>query len=400
MPTTRRQLLLSTGALAGASALPIGVASQVPVSRTNQDPSEEVAQALSVWDFKAIAENRLPEGNWAEIIGGAADEITMRWNRKGFDRIALRPRTLVEVTPIDLRIRLFGQEMPFPILVAPTGSHRGKHPEGELATAKGAGQAGATMVISTMANTSVEDIARVATRPLWFQLYVLRDRPFTRDLVQRAENAGCQAICVTVDTPTLGPRDRQFRTPGRLPAGVSSPHLHGLESPGRVESPIFSAVRDPNVTWKDIDWIRSFAKVPVLVKGILDSGDAARAVEEEVDGIVVSNHGGRNLDTAPATIDVLPEIAEQVGGAFPVLLDGGVRRGTDVLKALALGASAVLVGRASLYGLVAGGAAGVSRVLEILRTELEMAMALTGRRSIAALDPTVIRHPRETERSV
>ena len=391
MTTTRRELLLGTGALAGASVLPVQAAPGVEASPTAQDLSEELDRAQGIWDFKAIAEKRIPEGNWAEIIGGAADEITIGWNREAFNRIVLRPTTLVEVAPIDMRVRLFGQEMPFPILVAPTGSHRVKHPEGELAMAKGAGRAGATMVISTMANTAVEDIAQVATRPLWFQLYVLRDRPFTKDLVQRAENAGCKAICVTVDTPTLGPRNRQFRTPGHTSPGVSSPHLHGVESPGRVESPIFSTVRDPNVTWKDIDWIRSFTRVPVLIKGILNSADAGRAVQEEVDGIVVSNHGGRNLDTAPATADVLPEIVDQVAGAFPILVDGGVRRGTDVLKALALGASAVLVGRASLYGLVAGGADGVHRVLDMLRTELEMAMALTGRRSIASIDRTVIR---------
>ena len=390
MATTRREILLSTGVLAGASILPLAGA---PLSSTAQEPAVvtgSLTDTLNVWDVKALARERLSKPTWDYITGAAADEITLRWNRESFDRIRLRPSVLVDATKIDTRTRLFGQEIPFPILLAPTGSHRATHREGELATARGAGAAGAIMVVSTMANTAVEDIASVATQSLWFQLYILRDRTFTRDLVQRAENAGCKALCVTVDTAVNGARNRQTRARFTLPAGVDRPHLRGLRTPQTVEGDMYSRARDPNVTWKDIDWLRSFSRVPILLKGVLNAADADRAVQEGVSGILVSNHGARNLDTVPATVDALPEIVDKVGGRVPILMDGGIRRGTDILKALALGASAVLIGRPYVYGLGAAGAEGVERVLNILRTELVMAMGLTGRMTIASIDRSVL----------
>ncbi len=398
MTTTRREVLLSTGALAGASILPL---SGAPLTSTIQEPAGvagSLTDALNVWDVKALARERLSKPTWDYINGAAADEITLRWNRESFDRIRLRPSVLVDATKIDTRTRLLGQEIPFPILLAPTGSHRATHREGELATAKGAGAAGAIMVVSTMANTAVEDIASVATQSLWFQLYILRDRTFTRDLVQRAEDAGCKALCVTVDTAVNGARNRQTRARFTLPAGVDRPHLRGLITPQTVEGDMYSRARDPNVTWKDIDWLRSFSRVPVLLKGVLNAADADRAVQEGVSGILVSNHGARNLDTVPATVDALPEIVDQVGGRVPILMDGGIRRGTDVLKALALGANAVLMGRPYVYGLGAAGAEGVERVLNILRTELVMAMGLTGRMTIASIDRSVLWSPPASER--
>jgi 4-hydroxymandelate oxidase len=228
------------------------------------------------------------------------------------------------------------------------------------------------IVISSSASLPVEEVMQAANGPAWFQLYVQRDRDFTRELVQRAEAAGCRALCVTVDSPNHGVRNREYRAKGELPERPL-PNLRGKD------------YLDPSVTWKDIDWLRSFAKTPVLLKGVLDPHDAAKAVAAGVDGIVVSNHGGRNLDTALATIEALPAIVECVARRIPVLLDGGIRRGTDVLKALALGADAVLIGRPYLWGLAVDGSTGVAQVVEILRKELEIAMALCGRPTIANL---------------
>lgn len=390
MPT-RREILMSTGALAGVSMLS---ANAKPLASAIQDDVPvpgSVDKALSIWDLKAMARERLTEGHFAHIVGGAADEITVRWNREGFDKIRLRPNVLIDPTQIDTSTTLFGQKLAYPLLLGPTGGHRSTHPDGELATARGAGHANATMVLSTVSSTAIEEVVKVATQPIWFQLYVMRDRPFTRDMVLRAQDAGATALCVTVDTATTGPRNRQTRGRQRgLPSGGRGlPLLQGMKRSTSVESDIFSTSRDPNLTWKDIEWLRSFTQVPLLLKGILDSADAERAIQEGVDGLIVSNHGGRNLDTSQATIEALPEIVEKVDGRIPVLIDGGIRRGTDIFKALALGATAVLIGRPYRYGLAAGGAPGVSRVLEILRRELEMTMASTGRTSIAQIDRSV-----------
>src|SRR5262245_30334854 len=333
------------------------------------------------------------------VSGAAGDENTLRWNREAYDKIKLRPRVLVDVSKLDTRVTLFGQELPFPILLAPTAYHRLVHPEGELATARGAGQASAAMVVSSFATTAVADIARVARAPRWFQLYGQPDRGFTRDMVQRAEAAGCRAICVTVDSPVVGARNREARVGFVLPPGMERPHLKGLavlEQAGdhRTHRPregeIYSTVLEPRLTWKDVEWLRSIARVPVLLKGVLDPDDADRAAREGAAGVIVSNHGARNLDTVPATIEALPTVVDRVAGRMPVLVDGGIRRGTDVLKALAFGAKAVLIGRPYLYGLGAGGEAGVSKVVNILKTEMEMALALTGRPSVSGLDRSVL----------
>jgi 4-hydroxymandelate oxidase len=291
------------------------------------------------------------------------------------------------VSSLDTRLTLFGQQLPFPILLAPTAFHRAVHPEGELETARGAGAASAVLVVSTATNTRIEDIARVATHPLWFQMYIQRDRGFTRDLVQQVESANCRALCVTVDQAALGARNRTQRVNFTLPTGVTTPYLHDINTGQRQ---LLSNSQFADLTWKDVEWLRSFAKVPVLLKGILNPADADRAVREGVAGIMVSNHGARNLDTLPATIDALPRVAETVAGRVPILVDGGIRRGTDVVKALALGAAAVLVGRPYLYALGVGGADGVSRMIGILRSELEMAMALTGCPTLQSIDRSVL----------
>ena len=249
------------------------------------------------------------------------------------------------------------------------------------------------MVVSSLATTTFEEIAEVATAPLWFQLYVQPDRAFTRDLVQRVEAAGARAICITVDTPVLGSRSREMRARFALPPGLERANLRGLlgARTGHFdESGVYSALFDPTLTWKEIDWICGFAKVPILLKGVMAPEDAALALEHEVAGLIVSNHGARNLDTTPATIEALPGVVQAVGGKLPVLFDGGVRRGTDLVKALALGARAVLVGRPYLYGRAVAGAAGVERVLKILSTELIAAMALCGCTSLGAIDRSVL----------
>jgi 4-hydroxymandelate oxidase len=339
--------------------------------------SAELDQLVSVNDFEAAAEKRITHPVWARVQGGAADEITVRWNREAWQRIRLYPRVLVDVSKLDTRVQLFGQELPFPILLGPTGAQGWIHSNGDLEVVAGAAAAQATLVISSSASLRVEDVARHAKGPVWFQMYVQRDRGFTRDLVQRAEDSGCRALCITVDSPSHGNRDREQRVKSQLP---NRPLPNFLSKD----------YLDPSVTWKDIDWLHSFARTPLLLKGILSADDAETGVKAGIDGIVVSNHGGRNLDTVPATSEVLPSIVERVEGRVPVIVDGGIRRGTDILKALALGAVAVQIGRPYLYGLGVAGAEGVERVVTILRKEFELAMMLTGRPTIGSIDRSVL----------
>jgi 4-hydroxymandelate oxidase len=331
-----------------------------------------------------------------EYLSGVADEITLRWNRQAYDRLRLRPKVLVDVSKLDTRINLLGQELPHPIMLAPTADHRMVHPEGELDTARGAGSANTIFVVSSFTNTPIEDVAKNASAPLWFQMYIQRDRAFTRDVAQRVEAAGCKALCVTVDSPTFGARNRQARARYELRPGLSRPHLPPpTKATGNVDLDrgalqVFSDWVEPALIWRDISWLSSTCKIPVLLKGILNPDDADRAAQEGVSGIIVSNHGARNLDTVPATADALPHVVEKVAGRAPLLVDGGIRRGTDVVKALALGANAVLIGRPYLYGLAVAGNEGVKRVIDILRNELEMAMCLLGRPTIQSIDRSVL----------
>jgi len=340
-------------------------------------PHASLDRLLSLFDFEAEAQKVISHGAWARISGGAADELTLRWNHEAYEKIRLKPTALVDVSKLDMRVTLFGRELPFPILLAPTGGQKFVHPEGELGAVRGAAAAQAIYVISSSASMRVEEVAKAARGPVWFQLYVQRDRGFTRDLVGRAEDSGCGALCVTVDSPTFGARNREERARGELPER-ELPNLKGKD------------YLDPTLTWKDIDWLRGFAKRPVLLKGILNPDDAATAVNAGVDGIIVSNHGARNLDTVPATIEALPLVVDRVGGRIPVLVDGGIRRGTDVLKALAFGATAVEIGRPYLWGLGLAGSEGVARVVEILRREFELAMMLAGRPTLKSITRSVI----------
>lgn len=345
-------------------------------------------------DYERAAQAVMTPLAWEYVAGGAADEHTLRANCEAYTRLGLAPRVLVDVSQLDTRVTLLGREHAHPILLAPAAYQKLCHPEGELATARGAAEAAATLVVSTTATVSLEDLAAIRTHPQWFQLYVQPDRGFTRELVQRTEAAGYEALVVTVDTPVLGPRYREQRAKFNLPPGLERANFRGRPTATGAQRAtgrgIYSATLDPSVTWSDLDWLRSLTKLPVLLKGILHPDDAARAVSAGVAGVIVSNHGARNLDTGPATVDALPRIAEKVGGALPVLVDGGIRRGTDILKALALGANAVLIGRPYYYGLAVDGARGVTQIVHILRREFEMAMAHCGRPTIASIDASVI----------
>jgi 4-hydroxymandelate oxidase len=335
-------------------------------------------------DFEGAARALLPEMAFDYVSGGAADELTLRWNTEAFQRIRLRPRILAGVQGTDTRTTLLGNALPCPILLAPTSYHRLMHPDGEIATARGAAAVGVPYVVSTATTTPLDAIAKAADGPRWFQLYPLSDRERTRDLVATAEAAGCRAVMLTVDTPIAGVRNREQRAGVRLPPGVTAPYFHHVVDATNVRTTFAP------LTWRDVSWLQSITPLPVLLKGVITGDDAGRAADEGASGVVVSNHGARNLDTLPATVDALPEVVDAVRGRIPILLDGGVRRGTDVLKAIALGASAVMIGRPYLYALAVAGAAGVTAVLEILRTELEAALALTGRPNLAAVDRGVL----------
>lgn len=372
MPVTRRQALVSAGAFAAASRLSLN-------SQTQSAPSDAApAEPACLSDFEPLAKAKMQSMAWEFLNAGAGDEITVQWNKEAYRRIRLKPRVLVDVSQVDTRVTLFGQEHAFPILLAPVAAQKLVHPDGELGAARGAAAAHAVMVLSSYSSTSLEDIAAAAKIPLWLQFYAQTDHGATRELVQRAQAAGYRALCMTVDMPVSGARNREARAKVKLPP-LPAGSLN-----------ILGSKLDPAVSWKDVEWLGLITKIPLLLKGVLNPDDADRAVKSGVAGIIVSNHGGRNFDTVPATIDALPLVVEKVASRVPVLVDGGIRRGTDVLKALAFGANAVLIGRPYLYGLGAEGEAGVTKVLNILQHEFRVAMALTGRTNVANIDRSAI----------
>jgi 4-hydroxymandelate oxidase len=354
---------------------------------------DELARVVTLEEFETIGRSKLSEMAYEYLASGTADEITLAENRRAFERLRLIPRHLIDVSRIETSCTLFGRAYPFPFLLAPTGYHKLFHPEGEMETVRGANASEATLVVSIFSTVAFERMNAGSYRPLWFQLYINPDRGVTKDIVQTVMDAGCGAICLTVDSPVNGPRDRERRAGFVLPDGVERANLSMLGTAIAAASHrpagrnIYAAVRAANATWKDIDWLRNMVSVPLLLKGIVNPDDAETALMAGCDGIIVSNHGGRTLDSVPATIDLLGPIVERVNGRAPVLMDGGVRRGTDLYKALAKGAAAVLVGRPYVFGLAAAGAEGVARVVEILRMELEMAMGLMGRPKLALIGP-------------
>ena len=329
---------------------------------------------VTVDDFEPVARGLLPPDIYDYYAGGAGDEWTLRENRAAFDRWVIRPRMLAGLTERDLTTEVLGTRVAFPVLVAPWAYQRLAHPEGELATARACADAGTIMVVSSTTVDYLEDVASASSGPKWWQLYLFTDRGMTADMLQRVVAAGYGAVCFTVDLPEIGRRHRDTRNAFLMPLGL----------------PDDDRVYDPNISWADIEWIRERAPMPLLVKGIMTAEDARIALDHGVDGIVVSNHGGRQLDGVAAGVTVLPEVVEAVGGRVPVLVDGGIRRGTDVLKCLALGADAVLVGRPAVWALAAGGQEGVAEVLRILRDELDNAMALAGVRSVTEITPAFV----------
>ena len=376
MTVSRRDAVLSTLALTATAMLPEKAAAQMQLQRAATGPAPEPAAPglLTLGDYEQAAREKIPAASWEYIEGGAADEITVRWNKEAYRSIRLLPRQLQDVSAIDTRVRLLGHELAHPILLAPTASHTLSHPEGEIATARGARDAKAGMVLSTYSTVPVEKVAAVKPPLFWFQLYV-QERGYTTELVKRAAAAGCTALCVTVDTPNSGARNRQERSGFQFPKEL--PHISGRT----IEHPL---------SWKDLEWIRAASSLPIILKGILHPDDAEMGIQWGAAGIMVSNHGGRNLDTTPATIDALPRIVDKVRGRVPVLVDGGIRRGTDVLKALAYGADAVMIGRPYVHGLAVNGAQGVTDVVNILRHELELAMALVGKPTIKSIDRSIL----------
>jgi len=350
------------------------------------------ADVVAVSDYEPLAQERMSEAAWAFVQGGAGDELTLRDNIAAFTRLRLMPRVLCEVGGGDTTVTLFGHRHPAPLLLAPVAFQQLAHPEGEAATALAASAMQTAMVVSTQAGIALETLAQQAQAPLWFQLYIQPDREFTASLVKRAEAAGVQALVVTVDAPIHGPRNREQRAGFVLPPGITPVNLTGMRElpPESIHPGGPSLLQSARVrrapTWADIRWLRTLTRLPILLKGILHPDDALRAIDAGADGVIVSNHGGRTLDGVPASIDALPAVAAAVAGRIPLLLDGGIRRGTDVFKALALGASAVLIGRPAMHALAAAGAPGVAHVLHLLRTELEMAMVLCGCRTLAEID--------------
>lgn len=352
---------------------------------------------LNLHEVELLAREVLPAATYEYFAGGANDEVTLTANRRAFEAVALRYRVLVDVSHRELGTAILGQPVPTPFVVAPMAFQRLAHPEGELGIARAAHGFGMPMTVSTFATASLEEVRGASTGPLWFQLYVHQDRSITRDLVTRAAAAGYEALVLTVDVPEIGRRERDERNGFRLSPELrvanflpSASRPLQREADGSGLAAFIGGMRDASLSWRDLEWLRSLSPLPLVIKGLIRVDDARRAVEHGAAGIVVSNHGGRQLDTAMATLSALPGIADAVRDRVTVLLDGGIRRGTDVLKALALGAHGVMVGRPVLWGLAVGGESGARRVLELLRAELDLAMALCGAPTVAAVTRDLI----------
>jgi 4-hydroxymandelate oxidase len=362
-----------------------------------------LVKPINLFEYETLARKYLSEMAWDYYTSGAWDQVTLRDNRAAFERFKLLPRMLVDVSQRDLTTKILGQSLQIPILIAPMAFQCLAHPEGEIATATAAANLGIGMVLSTLATKSIDEVAAVREKgsknnsPQWFQLYVHRDRGLTRALVERAYANGVEALCLTVDAPMLGKREQDTRNQFALPPGMELTNitsLKDLEIPHKYgESGLFAYFAeqlDPGITWADLEWLQSLSPLPLAVKGILRGDDAVRAVEHRAKAVIVSNHGGRQLDGAIATIEALSEVVSSVGDKAEVLMDGGIRRGTDILKALALGAKAVLIGRPVLWGLAVAGIAGVQHVIEILRDELDLAMALSGCAKLQDIDRSLV----------
>lgn len=380
------------------------------------------SRIVSIEDFRPAARRRLPKVVFDYLDGGAEGEVTLRENRRAFEEVTLRPRQAVVVPQCDLRTRVLGLELSLPFLLAPVGYSRLMHPGGEVVAARAAGAAGTAYILSTISGHRMEDVRAASSGPTFYQLYIIGGRGAAEGMIERARKAGFSALVVTIDTPVAGMRERDFRNgmtelmggnllakipflpqllvrPGWLAGFLRDggiPALPNVVTPGQGEMPLIdikAALANAAISWADLRWIRELWRGPMVVKGILTAEDALRAADEGAEAIVVSNHGGRQLDGVSAALRVLPEIVAAVKGQVEILMDGGVRRGSDVMKAICLGAKAVLCGRAYAYGLAVAGEAGVSRAIEILRTDLDRTLRLLGCPSIAALDGSYVNVP-------
>ena len=364
-----------------------------PTGRSGGSPM--TMDPINLYDYEARAKLALPHNNWEFIEAGSMDEFTTRRNRSAFEQLTLRPRFLRDVSERNISTTVLGQEISMPVMVSPAGSHMLAHPDGEVATAQGAGRSDTLMMLSTSSNYSMEEVSEAATGPLWFQLYH-RGYHFSEMLVHRAEEAGFKAIVLTVDTPLPSPKERDlrnhfqrefelgnFRGMGADPTAIS----------GTDETPGWDVASAPSLTWRELEWLRGLTSLPLVLKGVRTAEDAHQAVENGVDGILVSTHGGRQLDMTMGAIEMVPEIVAAARGQAEVYVDSGVRRGSDVIKALALGAKAVAIGRPLFWGLAVDGANGVHGVLELLREEVSRALGYCGQTDVNSLEPGLINIP-------
>ena len=354
-------------------------------------------EPINLYDYEARAKTLLSHNNWEFIEAGAMDEITTARNRSAFEDITLRPRFLIDPTERKIATTVLGEAISFPVMISPTDGHGLAHPEAECATARGAGMSKTLMMCSTSSHCSLEEIAAAATGPLWFQLSH-RGYDLTENLVQRAEAAGYKAIVLTVDAPIPTPKERDIRNrfvrPGEM-GNFRDLQRSQAEAGGNGESPTWELPPGPPLTWRDLEWLRSLTRLPIVFKGVRTAEDARLAVDHGANAIMVSTHGGRRMDTTMSSIEALPEIVAATGRRVEIYVDSGVRRGSDVLKALALGATAVSVGRPLYWGLAVNGAEGVHHMLELLREEFNRAMAYCGQNSVDDLEDRLLNIPRE-----
>ncbi len=344
---------------------------------------------VNIFEYEEIAKKRLNKGDYDFIAGAATDEITLRRTREVLDSIVMKPRMMVDVSKRDLATTVLGQKISFPVMLCPAGNHGAAHPDAELATVKAAGKADTVMVLSSHSAKTLEDVAEAATGPIWFQQYFFKDRELTLGMAARAEEAGYTALCLTLDAKISPKRERNIRNDYVGPVSPNYAHLDlGTHSwKFAADAPTSpSDIRDQATTWTDLEWLAGQTKMPIVVKGIMTGADGRAATDSGAKAIIVSNHGARYLDTTFTTIEVLPEVVEQVDGQAEVYLDGGMRRGSDIFKALALGARSVLLGRPLFWGLAVDGEAGVSSMLEILRDELAATMGMCGRTTVDSID--------------
>ena len=354
---------------------------------------------INLYEYEKLAADLIPHPEWDFVEGGATDEITVRRTRDAFDSIMLRPRMLVDVDQRDLTTTVLGEKIDFPVMLCPAGHHGRAHSEGEIATVRAANEMNVGMILSSGSSVVMEDVASASTRPIWFQQYFYRDRAMTELMAHRAEESGYSALCVTLDASVQSKRERNIRNNY---TGLSTPNYDGMGNeedfsvrstyrPSSDDAPTnVGGLVSPKVTWEEFGWLASKTDLPLIAKGVMTAEDAQLAVDHGVKAIIVSNHGGRSLDSTFATIEVLPEVADIVNGRAEIYIDGGIRRGADILKAIALGADAVLIGRPIFWGLAVDGSDGLKHLLSILRDELDSTMGLCGKPDIQSIDRTVV----------